>query len=122
MRFLADFKSGEMSTSHAGEPGNPVTPSNNPVENIRDNTGQQASFQIGKPPRDDEEVFDTKAPITREMLAGPVPIMNQAGTTNALAVIPIVQAQLSPAERRHLVQGVDAQTYYPPEACVFVAK
>ncbi|KAI3327388.1 hypothetical protein HD806DRAFT_531961 [Xylariaceae sp. AK1471] len=111
----------EMPTSRVGEPTNPVTPSTNLIQNIRDNTRHQASFQIGKPPRDDEEVFDAKDSMTRHMLAGPVPIINQASTSDALAVIPIVQAQLSPADRRHLVQGVDAQTYYPPEACVFVA-
>lgn len=101
--------------------------------NLADNNIRHiAAFQIGKPPQDDEEVFNAEddedisnaqADMARHMRAGPVPIVDQSSTSSAHVMIPVAdQSQLSPSERRHLVQGVDAQTYYPPEACVFVAK
>ncbi|KAI0863379.1 hypothetical protein F4860DRAFT_511773 [Xylaria cubensis] len=113
-------RSVEMGTSRTTEPAHPVCSSRDFVEKIRDGTRQQHNFQIGKPPHGDEEVFSTSASMTQHLLAGPAPVINQRRAPETQSVIPI-HAQPSPAERRHLVQGVDAQTYYPAEACIFVA-
>lgn len=110
-----------MGTSRTAEPAHPVSSSSDFVENIRDGIRQQQNFQIGKPPHGDEEVFNTSAPMTQHVLAGPAPVINQLRASETQSVMPI-HTQPSPAERRHLVQGVDAQTYYPAEACIFVAK
>jgi len=112
-----------MATTRAAEPTYSATTSAGFAEPISDNTQQH--FQVGKPPHDDEQVFGTLEPIptetmSRQLPAGLLPA-NQAGTHRVSAVVPIY-TQPSPAEKRHLVSGVDAQTYYPPEACVFVAK
>ncbi|KAI0906130.1 hypothetical protein F4823DRAFT_631798 [Ustulina deusta] len=109
----------EMGTSRIAQMAHPVTSSDDVVENICDGIRQQ-NFQIGKPPHDDEEVFSTSASMAQHILAGPAPIIDQVATSESQSVIPI-HTQPSPAERRHLVQGVDAQTYYPAEACIFVA-
>ncbi|KAI0118191.1 hypothetical protein GGR51DRAFT_554684 [Nemania sp. FL0031] len=109
----------EIGITRTAEPGHLVTNSSD-RENSRDGTRQQHNFQIGKPPRDDEEVFGTNTSMTEHLLAGPVPVISQLGASGSQSVIPI-HTQPSPAERRHLVQGVDAQTYYPAEACIFVA-
>ncbi|KAI1311253.1 hypothetical protein F5Y03DRAFT_382362 [Xylaria venustula] len=92
---------------------------NDVVEDICDGIRHQ-NFQIGKPPHGDEEVFSTSASMTQHLRAGPAPIINQQPVSEPHPVVPI-HIQPSPAERRHLVQGVDAQTYYPAEACIFVA-
>ncbi|KAI0440272.1 hypothetical protein F4803DRAFT_577927 [Xylaria telfairii] len=113
-------RSVEMGTSRTAEPAHPVSSPSDFVENIRDGIRQQQNFQIGKPPHDDEEVFNTSASMNQHVLAGPAPVINQLRASETQSVIPI-HTQPSPAERRHLVQGVDAQTYYPAEACIFVA-
>ncbi|KAJ8125176.1 hypothetical protein O1611_g8465 [Lasiodiplodia mahajangana] len=105
--------------SRTAEPGHLATGASD-FENSRDGIRQQHNFQIGKPPRDDEEVFGTSTSMAQHLLAGPVPVISQHGASGSQSVIPI-HTQPSPAERRHLVQGVDAQTYYPAEACIFVA-
>ncbi|KAI1427239.1 hypothetical protein F5Y12DRAFT_792563 [Xylaria sp. FL1777] len=109
----------EMGTSRIAKLAHPVTSSDDFVESLCDKL-QQQNFQIGKPPHGDEEVFSTSASMTQHLLTGPAPIINQLATSEAQPVVPI-HSQPSPAERRHLVQGVDAQTYYPAEACIFVA-
>lgn len=116
----------ETTASHTAEPVRPPTIStaDDFIEAIRESTrlhqesvrNQQQVFQIGKPPQDDEQVFGTNTSVGRYRIASP-----GTATAENQVIIPI-QLQVSPAERRHLVQGVDAQTYYPPEACVFVAK
>ncbi|TGJ77576.1 hypothetical protein E0Z10_g10693 [Xylaria hypoxylon] len=113
-------RSVEMGTSRIAELAHPVTSSSDFVENICDGIRQQQNFQIGKPPHGDEEVFSTGTSMTQHLLAGPAPIINPRAVAESQSVVPI-HAQPSPAERRHLVQGVDAQTYYPAEACIFVA-
>ncbi|KAI0403058.1 hypothetical protein F4802DRAFT_608259 [Xylaria palmicola] len=110
----------EVGTSRTAESAPPVSSSSDFVENTRDGIRQQQNFQIGKPPHGDEEVFSTSASMTQHLLAGPVPVINQMTASGSQSVAPI-HTQPSPAERRHLVQGVDAQTYYPAEACIFVA-
>ncbi|KAI1129317.1 hypothetical protein F5Y10DRAFT_291228 [Nemania abortiva] len=110
----------EIGISRTAEPGHLVTKSNGFVEDSRDGTRQQHNFQIGKPPHSDEEVFGTATSMAQHLLAGPVPIISQLAAPGSQSVVPI-HTQPSPAERRHLVQGVDAQTYYPAEACIFVA-
>ncbi|KAI0530084.1 hypothetical protein GGR58DRAFT_518748 [Xylaria digitata] len=110
----------EVGASRIAESAHPATSSSDFVENIREGIRQQQNFQIGKPPHGDEEVFNTGASTTQHVLAGPVPIISPLVASESQPVIPI-HAQPSPAERRHLVQGVDAQTYYPAEACIFVA-
>ncbi|KAI1160209.1 hypothetical protein F5B18DRAFT_676276 [Nemania serpens] len=106
----------EMGTSRTAEPAHTVASSSSLVENIRDDVRQQQNFQIGKPPHDDEEVFNSTSMAQHQ----PVPIVDQLAVSESRSVVPI-HTQPSPAERRHLVQGVDAQTYYPAEACIFVA-
>ncbi|KAJ2990516.1 hypothetical protein NUW58_g2914 [Xylaria curta] len=113
-------RSVEIGTSRTAEPTHPIASSSDFVENIRDGIRQQQNFQIGKPPHGDEEVFSASASMTQHLLAGPAPVLKQLTTSESQPVIPI-HTQPSPAERRHLVQGVDAQTYYPAEACIFVA-
>ncbi|KAF2968693.1 hypothetical protein GQX73_g4886 [Xylaria multiplex] len=113
-------RSVEMGTSRIAELAHPGTSASDFVKNIREGIRQQQNFQIGKPPHGDEEVFSTGASMTQHVLAGPVPIISPLVASESQPVIPI-HAQPSPAERRHLVQGVDAQTYYPAEACIFVA-
>lgn len=110
-----------MYTSRHSGSVHSTTSSNGTVENIRGETRQQQNFQVGKPLHDDEEVFGTSASPNDNQRAGPVPILSQSAIVETQAVIPI-HTQPSPAERRHLVQGIDAQTYYPAEACIFVAK
>ncbi|KAI0431791.1 hypothetical protein F5Y09DRAFT_354596 [Xylaria sp. FL1042] len=112
-------RSVEMGPSRTAKLAHPVTSSHDFVENICDGIRQQ-NFQIGKPPHGDEEVFNTSASMNQGLLTEPAPIINQRATTESQTVVPI-HTQPSPAERRHLVQGVDAQTYYPAEACIFVA-
>lgn len=109
-----------MGISRIADPAPLVTSSCDVVEKSRDGTRQQ-NFQIGKPPHDDEEVFGTSTSTAQHLLAGPVPVISQLAVSESRSVIPI-HTQPSSAERRHLVQGVDAQTYYPAEACIFVAK
>ncbi|KAI1276304.1 hypothetical protein F5Y07DRAFT_399562 [Xylaria sp. FL0933] len=109
----------EMGPSRMFKLAHPATSSNDSVENISDETRQQ-NFQIGKPPHGDEEVFDIGESMNQHQSTGPAPKINQRVTAESQPVVP-VQTQPSPAERRHLVQGVDAQTYYPAEACIFVA-
>ncbi|KAI2632771.1 hypothetical protein GGS21DRAFT_544195 [Xylaria nigripes] len=110
----------EMLTSRTAEPArsasSSVAGSSVYTETARD--ADQDNFQIGKPPHDDEEVFNTSPSTSQHLLAGPVPIIKQDETSRS--IVPI-HAQPTPSERRHLVQGVDAQTYYPAEACIFVA-
>ncbi|RWA04462.1 hypothetical protein EKO27_g10642 [Xylaria grammica] len=110
----------EMGTSRIAELAHPATSSSDFAENVHDGIRQQQKFQIGKPPHGDEEVFSTSASMTQHLRSGPVPIINQLAASESQSVVPI-HAQPSSAERRHLVQGVDAQTYYPAEACIFVA-
>ncbi|KAI1823726.1 hypothetical protein F4861DRAFT_539705 [Xylaria intraflava] len=91
------------------------------IEDINNSVNSvQQNFQIGKPPQDDEEVFNATEPDPKRPVACPAPIIIKPQTSESQALVP-VQAQMSPVERRHLVQGVDAQTYYPAEACIFVA-
>ncbi|KAI8632654.1 hypothetical protein F5Y19DRAFT_471825 [Xylariaceae sp. FL1651] len=99
--------------SHA-EPTNTTTTSQDLVRSTHN------KFQIGGPPRDDEEVFDSKPSDARGAIVSSTAIVNKSVTPSSQAIVPI-RTQVSSAERRHLVSGVDAQTYYPPEACVFVA-
>ncbi|KAI0204227.1 hypothetical protein F4808DRAFT_475686 [Astrocystis sublimbata] len=117
-------RSVEMGTSRtAAEPTLLATTSSDLVEKIRNDFRDHPNFQIGKPFHGDEEVFNTNASMAQNLQTGPVPIMTQVGApaaTAAPSIVPI-HSQPSPAERRHLVQGVDAQTYYPAEACIFVA-
>lgn len=107
-----------MGTSRTAEPAHPVASSTSLVENNRDDVRQQQNFQIGKPPHDDEEVFNASTSMAQHQS---VPVVSQLEVSESRSVVPI-HTQPSPAERRHLVQGVDAQTYYPAEACIFVAK
>lgn len=107
-----------MGTSRTAELAHPVASSDRFVEKNHDDVRQQQNFQIGKPPHDDEEVFNASTSMTQHQS---VPAAGQLAVTESRSVIPI-HTQPSPAERRHLVQGVDAQTYYPAEACIFVAK
>ncbi|KAK5632404.1 hypothetical protein RRF57_008118 [Xylaria bambusicola] len=109
----------EMGTSRVPPMALPVNGSGNFEENISDGTRQQ-NFQIGRPPHGDEEVFSASASMAQHLMTGPVPIVSQLATSAPQNIVPI-HTQPSPAERRHQVQGVDAQTYYPPEACIFVA-
>ncbi|GAW26971.1 putative RNA recognition domain-containing protein [Rosellinia necatrix] len=113
-------RSVDMGGSRTAELPHSAKGSGDITESIRGGIRQQQNFQIGKPPHDDEEVFNTSASMTQHILAGPVPVINQLATSEPQSITPI-HAQPSPAERRHLVQGVDAQTYYPAEACIFVA-
>ncbi|KAI1812249.1 hypothetical protein GGS20DRAFT_591914 [Poronia punctata] len=110
-----------ITNTRVTESVDPVTTAADFVESIRNN-GQAQQFQIGKPPHDDENVFDEPEPLPTETMSRQLPAetLNQAGNDQAMTIAPIY-TQPPPAERRHLVQGVDAQTYYPPEACVFVA-
>ncbi|KAI1109636.1 hypothetical protein F5Y14DRAFT_458010 [Nemania sp. NC0429] len=107
----------EMGMSRTTKPAHPATSSSSLVENNRDDIHQQQNFQIGKPPHDDEEVFNASTSMAQHQ---PIPVVKQMAVSDSRSVIPI-HTQPSPAERRHLVQGVDAQTYYPAEACIFVA-
>ncbi|KAI0521140.1 hypothetical protein F5B22DRAFT_644389 [Xylaria bambusicola] len=109
----------EMGTSRVPPMAPPVNGSGDFAENVSDGIRQQ-NFQIGRPPHGDEEVFSANASMARHLMTGPAPIINQLATSAPQNIVPI-HIQPSPAERRHQVQGVDAQTYYPPEACIFVA-
>ncbi|KAI1362437.1 hypothetical protein F5Y08DRAFT_355331 [Xylaria arbuscula] len=109
----------EMGTSRGPAITHPSPGSDDFVENASDGV-RQHNFQIGRPPHGDEEVFGASASMAEHLMTGPAPIITQLSTSGSQNVIPI-HTQPSPAERRHQVQGVDAQTYYPPEACIFVA-
>jgi hypothetical protein len=112
-----------MATTRVSEPTYSATNPAGFAQSTQDNA--QQNFQIGKPPRDDEQVFGNLEPIPTETMSRQLPTellpVNESGTHRISTVVPIY-TQPSPAEKRHLVSGVDAQTYYPPEACVFVAK
>ncbi|KAI1432442.1 hypothetical protein GGR50DRAFT_697072 [Xylaria sp. CBS 124048] len=96
-----------------------------------DTTPEKQNFQVGTPHGDDD-VFNTDS-STPEQVASPVvssgtvagrsttpaPIMKETISTSQALVV--ANTQLTPSEHRHLVQGIDAQTYYPAEACIFVA-
>lgn len=109
-----------MGASRGPATAYPASSSGDFVESVSDGLRQQ-NFQIGRPPHGDEEVFGVSASMAQHLMTGPTPIISQLATSGSQNVIPI-HTQPSPAERRHQVQGVDAQTYYPPEACIFVAK
>ncbi|KAI0391703.1 hypothetical protein F5Y17DRAFT_460565 [Xylariaceae sp. FL0594] len=112
-----------METARAAEPATNIAaaPSAGSTEPVA-NAIQQPNFQVGKPLRDDEQVFGAANDITETMARQlPLELLNNPTGSHAISTVIPIYTQRSPAEKRHLVQGIDAQTFYPPEACVFVA-
>ncbi|KAI5917536.1 hypothetical protein F4810DRAFT_716380 [Camillea tinctor] len=104
------------------------------AERLRAPATQEARvFQIGN--NRDEDVFTSKAMENIPLPSGPVPTTAFGSNNTALGLqsfsyahvasspIPIRGARNRPSEigTRHQIAGVDAQAYYPPSACVFVA-